>query len=219
MWDDNVETERLQSCVNDLTSLIALPPTWVGCEPPQVLTMLLDVVVGMLRLDFAYAGLGSSVGQRRFQVIRTAAHDGAGRSPAELEQEIERWLAPDAPGAAPGALAISWCWLGIDPNAGVVVAGSHRPDFPSALETVLLRVAVNQAAIQIQEATVRAARQRAEENRGTATLVEVQRQHIRRALDESRWIVAGPSGAAAKLGMKRTSLQYKMQKLGISRAR
>ncbi|HEY0715897.1 MAG TPA: sigma 54-interacting transcriptional regulator [Polyangia bacterium] len=52
-----------------------------------------------------------------------------------------------------------------------------------------------------------------------ATLERVEREHILRALDECRWVIAGPQGAAAKLGMKRTTLQYKMQKLGIIRPR
>lgn len=50
-------------------------------------------------------------------------------------------------------------------------------------------------------------------------LIDFEREHILRALKESNWTIAGPSGAAAKLGMKRTSLQYKMQKLGIMRPR
>lgn len=52
----------------------------------------------------------------------------------------------------------------------------------------------------------------------STTLEEAEREHIRQALLACRWVIAGPSGAAAKLGMKRTSLQYKMQKLGIARA-
>ena len=52
-----------------------------------------------------------------------------------------------------------------------------------------------------------------------STLKDLQREHILRALNESNWVIGGRSGAAAKLGMKRTSLQYKMQKLGISRPR
>ena len=40
-----------------------------------------------------------------------------------------------------------------------------------------------------------------------------------RALEQANWIVGGPTGAAAQLGMKRTTLQSKMAKLGISRAR
>ena len=38
-----------------------------------------------------------------------------------------------------------------------------------------------------------------------------------RALSETNWIIGGPDGAAIKLGMKRTTLQSKMKKLGIAR--
>jgi len=49
------------------------------------------------------------------------------------------------------------------------------------------------------------------------TLVTAEREHILRALREAKWVIAGPSGAAALLGMKRSTLQSKMVKLGISR--
>lgn len=49
-------------------------------------------------------------------------------------------------------------------------------------------------------------------------LEEVERDHILRALDASNWVVGGRNGAAARLGMKRTSLVYRMQKLRISRS-
>ena len=49
------------------------------------------------------------------------------------------------------------------------------------------------------------------------TLEDMERIHILRVLEQSNWVLSGPSGAAGKLGMKRTSLQYKMQKLGIAR--
>jgi formate hydrogenlyase transcriptional activator len=52
-----------------------------------------------------------------------------------------------------------------------------------------------------------------------ATLAEAERDHILRALEESKWVLGGPNGAAAMLGMKRTTLQSRMQKLGISRPR
>ncbi len=42
-----------------------------------------------------------------------------------------------------------------------------------------------------------------------------ERAQILRALEEARWVVAGPNGAAARLGMKRSTLQVRMQKLGI----
>jgi formate hydrogenlyase transcriptional activator len=48
-------------------------------------------------------------------------------------------------------------------------------------------------------------------------LDQVKRERIVRALRESSWVVGGARGAAARLGVKRTSLAYTMQKLGISR--
>jgi formate hydrogenlyase transcriptional activator len=44
-----------------------------------------------------------------------------------------------------------------------------------------------------------------------------ERQHIFDALQQCKWVVAGPHGAAARLGMKRSTLQKRMHKLGIAR--
>ncbi len=49
------------------------------------------------------------------------------------------------------------------------------------------------------------------------TLEDAERDHIRRVLEQANGVVGGPNGAAARLGMKRTTLQSKMKKLGISR--
>ncbi len=51
-----------------------------------------------------------------------------------------------------------------------------------------------------------------------STLEDAEREHILRALNEANWVVGGPNGAAARLGMKRTTLQSRMQKLGLDRA-
>ena len=37
------------------------------------------------------------------------------------------------------------------------------------------------------------------------------------ALERTNWVIAGPAGAAAQLGMKRSTLQFRMRKLGITR--
>jgi len=50
-----------------------------------------------------------------------------------------------------------------------------------------------------------------------STLEEAERQHILRALKQTQWRIAGPKGAALLLGMKRTTLQARMRKLGIRR--
>jgi formate hydrogenlyase transcriptional activator len=52
---------------------------------------------------------------------------------------------------------------------------------------------------------------------GFATLENAEREHIVRALSETNWVIGGPTGAAARLGMKRTTLQSRMVKLGITR--
>jgi formate hydrogenlyase transcriptional activator len=55
------------------------------------------------------------------------------------------------------------------------------------------------------------------ESLGPITLEDAERDHIRKTLEQTRWVVAGPNGAAARLGIKRSTLYFRMQKLGISR--
>jgi formate hydrogenlyase transcriptional activator len=49
------------------------------------------------------------------------------------------------------------------------------------------------------------------------TMEEIERESILHALRESHWVVGGPHGAASKLGLRRTTLASRMEKLGISR--
>jgi formate hydrogenlyase transcriptional activator len=56
-------------------------------------------------------------------------------------------------------------------------------------------------------------------NPSSATLEESERQHILQALKDSNWVIGGPAGAAARLAIKRTTLQARMRKLGITRPR
>ena len=51
------------------------------------------------------------------------------------------------------------------------------------------------------------------------TLEQAEREHILRTLSATNWVIGGPAGAATKLGMKRTTLHSKMQKMGITRPR
>jgi formate hydrogenlyase transcriptional activator len=53
---------------------------------------------------------------------------------------------------------------------------------------------------------------------GAITLEDAERAHIQKTLAHTRWVVAGPNGAAARLGIKRSTLYFRMQKLGISRS-
>jgi len=51
------------------------------------------------------------------------------------------------------------------------------------------------------------------------TLAAAQRDHILEVLDQTRWLIGGQDGAAARLGLPRTTLIYKMRKLGIEARR
>jgi len=48
-----------------------------------------------------------------------------------------------------------------------------------------------------------------------SVLDETERRHIIQALEAANWVIAGPNGAAARLGMKRSTLHARMQKLGV----
>jgi len=59
----------------------------------------------------------------------------------------------------------------------------------------------------------------ATESVGAITLEDAERDHILKTLEQTRWVVSGPNGAASRLGIKRSTLYFRMQKLGISRTK
>jgi formate hydrogenlyase transcriptional activator len=69
--------------------------------------------------------------------------------------------------------------------------------------------------VPLAELTRRRARAGTED--GGSTLQGVERAHILRVLEETNWMLSGPRGAAAKLGMKRTTLQSLIKRLGITK--
>jgi formate hydrogenlyase transcriptional activator len=52
---------------------------------------------------------------------------------------------------------------------------------------------------------------------GPMTLADAEREHILRILRETDWVLGGSRGAASRLGMKRSTLQWKMKRLGLAR--
>ena len=154
------EIRRLQGCINDLISALALPAMWSGQASPQIVNTLLDVLLGMLRLDFAYARLNDPVGEAPIEMVRLAQSRNLTARPQEIGQLLNPWLRDD-PQKWPllvrnpigdGEVSIVPLRLGLQDEIGVIVAGSQRPDFPRETERLLLRVAANQAAIGLQEA-------------------------------------------------------------------
>jgi len=73
--------------------------------------------------------------------------------------------------------------------------------------------------LEVPLAELRRRRSRADHEDSPATLEAAERMHILRVLGETNWTLGGPRGAAARLGMKRTTLQSLMRRLGITRPR
>jgi formate hydrogenlyase transcriptional activator len=82
----------------------------------------------------------------------------------------------------------------------------------------VLQIPVHDLGLERRHADIRPADQRMNHPpEPSATLADAERNHILSVLRESGWVLGGPRGAAARLAMKRTTLQSRMKKLGISR--
>src|SRR5712672_3850190 len=157
--ETTAEIKRLQSCINDLISVLALPAIWSGSESCQILGTLLDVLLTMLRLDFAYARLSASDGPP-IEQVRLGDRRHSSVQPRQFGQALGRWLTDDQNASqrvvpdpvGEGEVSIASFSLGLQHEGGVLVAGSRRADFPTEVEGLLLRVAANQAGIGLQEA-------------------------------------------------------------------
>jgi C4-dicarboxylate-specific signal transduction histidine kinase len=154
------EIKRLERCINDLVSVLALPAMWTGSEPSHVLDTLLDALLRMLKLDFAYVRLHRTASSPPVEMVRIAPLRSQALSPTDVCGTLEGFLAPDSsqwPSRACrriGDLDVSIVplSLGLQNEIGVVVAGSARTDFPKYTERLILSVAANQACIGLQEA-------------------------------------------------------------------
>src|SRR5260370_41582640 len=156
----NEETRRLQGAINDLISIQALPAIWNGRESGQIIGTLLDVLVSMLRLNFAYARLSNSISGSPLEFVRLTQRRTPQPQPQEIGRALDCWLtngSVNAPLTVPnpaddGEGTTVPLRLGLMDELGVLVAGSQRADFPTPTETLLLRVAANQALVALQEA-------------------------------------------------------------------
>ena len=93
----------------------------------------------------------------------------------------------------------------------------HWPGNVRELENLIERAVILSAgpALRVPLAELKPPAEAATE--ALVTLEAAERQHILRALEETNWVLGGPRGAATRLGMKRTTLQSRMSKLGITR--
>jgi PAS domain S-box-containing protein len=154
------EIKNLKACINDLISVLALPAIWTGREPSQILSTLLDVLLGILRLDFAYARVSNSIGVAPIEMVRLAHPRNLTAQPQEIGRMLNPWLSGDPPTSplmvpnpiGEGEVSIAPFRLGVYDEVEVLVAACQRADFPTETERLVLQVAANQAAIGVREA-------------------------------------------------------------------
>jgi PAS domain S-box-containing protein len=154
------EIKRLQRCINDLASLLALPAMWSGSKPCDIVHTLLDSLLRLLDLDFVYMSLTNPVDAAPSETVRVSQPQEQMFRPRELCTFLNRWLGDDPQkrylqershiGDEEVSL-VSWP-LGVQREVGVIVAGSRRADFPRDTEALLLGTAANQALIGLQQA-------------------------------------------------------------------
>jgi PAS domain S-box-containing protein len=154
------EIKRLHRCINDLLSVLALPAVWSGSEPSQIVTTLLDALLGMLSLDLVYMRVNEPRGSAPVEMVRVAPTWEFAPRPQEICDVLNASLGDDPQKWPPIAgntigdtfiLALPLT-LGLQGEIGAIVAGSQRADFPRQTERLILSVAANQAAIALQEA-------------------------------------------------------------------
>ena len=152
------EVHRLRRSMSDLLGLVALPSVWTGYSRSQVVESVLEVLLGMLRLDFVYLKTGSRL-EPRSETARFASGFATTLEASELSALLANSLGNAAsgwPSSAKFALGdndvlLACVPMGLQGEIGTIVAGARRQDFANDVERLLLGVAANQAAMAIQQ--------------------------------------------------------------------
>ncbi len=140
------EIKRLQRCINDLVSVMALPAIWAGGEPSQIVSTLLDALLGMLRLDFVYARLRVPESETPIEMVRVAPSRKPTVRPQVIGEALNHLVGDDPqnwPLVVPnplgdGEVSVLPSRLGLHGEAGIILAASQRADFPGQTERLLL---------------------------------------------------------------------------------
>src|ERR1700722_581991 len=138
------EVKRLQRCLNDLVSVLALPAIWSGAQPSQIVHTLLDALLGMLCLDLVYARLQDPAGGKPIEVLKIAP-SAKWMLPDEIHKTVnqsfgddpQKWPSRLRASIGEESISIVSQRCGLHGEIGVIVAGSDRADFPGQTESLL----------------------------------------------------------------------------------
>lgn len=153
------ELRHLHGCVNDLIGVVGLSAVW-GDEPQQIARALLNVLIRRLDLQFAAARLSGNSPISSTELLRTAASNNGEQDSPTFPAQISVWLdaavplrhfkAPNPMG--PGRVSVVPFRFDLKGRIGTLVVASARSNFPTEMEMLVLRIAINQAAIALHEA-------------------------------------------------------------------
>ena len=152
------EINRLQRCIDDLVALLALPAVWGGREPAQIVEIILEELLRMLRLDLIYARVKNPDADTPVEAIRVAPS--CNLKPHQIPAMLGDWFEGHAQESLASTrnrlgekdISIVPVPLGVHGETGMIVVGSNRADFPGQTESLLLSVAANQTSIGLKEA-------------------------------------------------------------------
>jgi PAS domain S-box-containing protein len=158
--DPAVEIKRLQRCMNDLVSVLALPAVWSVSEPSRIVETFLDALLAMLDLDFLYARVRLDVHKDSIETLKTARIYEESSIREEIYEDLnqlfgedpQRWPAEVLRHLGKREVSVFPIRMGVEGELGLIVAGSQAADFPEQTESLVLSVAANQAALGLQQA-------------------------------------------------------------------
>jgi PAS domain S-box-containing protein len=179
--DQSAEILRLRATVRDLLALSLIPEAWVGREPPAIAAELADLLIGSLKLDFAFVRLCDPRGYQAVEVIRGDCWKGFREW---LQQRFVRFgqvsrteIVTNVGGAEKSCCGVV-IPIGVNSERGLIAAACDRSDFPDQIDQQLLSVAANNAATAFQNARL------IDELRTAQKALRDQEQELRKAHNE-----------------------------------
>jgi AraC-like DNA-binding protein len=204
----DIELARLPKAIGSLISMLVLPAASTGGEPCRIIAPLLDALLVVLRLDFAYARFSDSSDKVPVVLGRTGRSNEAmgelkGAIAAGLTDPLQTSPFVVQRAVRDGQASIARLRLGFHDEMGCVVTGSRRAGFPTVMETFVLGVVANQATVSLQEALL-AERRRVAEDLERKLAQQTRALHIKnieleRALKEIQELKAKPPLASTTL--------------------
>src|SRR5215204_6345660 len=146
---------QLRRCIRDLVALSTLPAIWHDYDARQIVDGVAAALVSMLDAEFVHACLEGRRGEPAIEITRTGPAFPAG-SAALIGKAVGEWRQRRASETTTiphplgkGRLRIAFAPVGLGQDA-VLVAASGRPDFPTEVQQLLLRIAANETTIALR---------------------------------------------------------------------